>query len=149
MMNIEKLKQDKLLQIKEARINLNSEILRGFITTKDILSLLKVSPYYGLKIQNRIYSYKKSVLISIFNSPFLLCDQENLDVSVKKILPIFLNARFEMELDQLTYYYKEGFLSKKQLKEEIELLKYYYYESSIEGQTILNNNELNVKVKKI
>lgn len=142
-MNITEKKKLTLLRIEKARLILDEELSRGVITEKDIAYLLRINSFYGLKTSNKIYNYKQSILIDIFNSPFILLDQYNLSIDIKKVLPIIINTRYNMELDQLNLYYNEGYISNKEYEEEKQLLKYCYYESSNEGKRILKDNEYN------
>ena len=146
-MSITEKKKLNLLRIEKARLILGEELSRGVITDKDIAYLLRVNPLYGLKTGNKIYNYKKNLLIDIFNSPFILLDQYNLSIDIKKVLPIILNTRYNMEFEQLNYYFNEGYISNTEYEEQKQLLKYCYYESSYEGKRILKDNELYNKVK--
>lgn len=141
-MTITEKKKLMLLKIEKARTILSNNLENGFISENDLINLLTADKNYGLKTKNKHYSYKKSLLISIFNSPFVLCDQENLSLNVKQILPLFLNSRYDMELEQLNLYYNQGDMSEEEYSEEKKLLKYCYYGSSIEGKSILKNGHV-------
>lgn len=88
---------------------------------------------------------------SIFNSPFVLCNQKYLSLNVKQILPIFLNSRYYMELEELEHQKEEGYMSEEEYLEEKKLLEFCYYKSSIEGKQILKDghvsNVLDSKIK--
>lgn len=150
-MNITEKKKLKLLQIEKARYILNIELENGVITEKDIMSLISVNKNFGIRKGKSQYSYKHTVLMSIFNCPFVLCDQPILSLEIKKILPIFLDARYNTELDELNLCYKQGYINDKELEEETKLLKFCYYGSSNDGKSILKNghvdNVLDSKVK--
>lgn len=148
-----KLTNDKkinLLKIKRERLFLGIDLENGLIKENDILSLLKVDSEYGyIKRQGRLY-YKESVLKQIYNCPFLLCDQELLSKKVKSIIPIFLNTRYDMELDELDILVETGQISYDEYLNLKEMLKFCYYESSNEGKEILKKGHIRsfVKVKK-
>lgn len=141
-MTITEKKKLKLLQIEQARNKLSIYLENGFITEEDVLSLLSVKINYGLKFKNRQYTYKQSVMKSIFNSPFVLCDQKHLSLNVKQILPIFLNSRYYIELEELDHQKEEGYMSLEEYIEEKKLLEFCYYKSSIEGKEILKNGHV-------
>ena len=141
-MALTKEKKLKLLQIEKARFILDSELDNDFITEQDIIDLLSVNSNYGIKSNNIKYSYKQSLLKSIFNSPFVLCDQNKVSISVKKILPLFLNCRYEMEIEQLNYLKQNGYFNEEEYQKEKDLIKFCYYESSIDGKNILKTGHV-------
>ena len=144
-------KKINLIRIEEARQSLNIYLENGFITEEDILHLLKVKNDYGFKYKNKAHSYKSSVLRSIYNSPFILCDQDCLSLNIKQLLPIILKSRYDKEIDELKYMLENGLIKKQEYIEEEKLLKYNYYDSSLEGKSILKNghvdNLLDNKIK--
>ena len=145
-------KKEKLVRIETARYILGKHLENGLITIEDIMALACKNANYGLKISDKKYSYKASVLKDIFNCPFLLCDQENLSIEIKKLLPIFLNTRYQIEKDMLDYYYKECYFSKEEYDKEIDELDFVYYKSSNDGKKIQKTGTavgINSKVKKI
>ena len=100
-MNLTEIKKENLKRIKYARKILNLELENGLITEDDVLSLLNKRNDYGFRNKGKTQSYKQSVLRDIFNSPFILCDQENLSLNIKQLLPLFLNCRYQMEIEEL------------------------------------------------
>lgn len=142
-MNLTETKKIKLLEIEKARILLNIELENGVITEKDLINLLSEKADYGFIKSNEFNSYKRRVLKDIFNSPFILCDQKNLSIRVKKLLPIFLNCRYSMEKDYLNYMYNECYISKEEYELEKKLIKFYYFQSSEDGKSILKTGHVN------
>lgn len=141
--NLTEIKKIKLLQIEKARILLNIELENGVITEKDLINLLSERADYGFIKKDEFNSYKKRILKDIFNSPFLLCDQENISIRVKKLLPIFLKCRYDMEIDQLNYMYNECYINEEEFEKEKKLIKFYYYQSSTDGKSILKTGHVN------
>lgn len=144
-------KKINLVRIESARHSLNTYFENGFITEEDILHLLKVKSDYGFKYKDRKQSYKLNVLRDIFNSPFILCDQDNLSLNIKQLLPLILKSRYDREIDELKYMLENGYINKEEYIEEEKLLKYNYYGSSKDGKSILKNghvdNLLDNKIK--
>lgn len=144
-------KKINLARIETARHTLNIYLENGFITEEDILHLLKVKSDYGFKYKDRKHSYKSSVLRDIFNSPFILCDQDCLSLNIKQLLPIILKTRYDKEIDELKYMLENGYINKEESIEAEKLLKYNYYGSSKDGKSILKNghvdNLLDNKIK--
>lgn len=139
-------KKIKLLKIEKARAELELEFRRGLITEYDILKLISRNVNYGIRKKDENLSYKNSVLKNIFNCPFLLCDQDFLDINIKKLLPSFLDARYSVEKDMLKYYYDSSFISQEEYNNELEELKFCFYESSKDGKNILKTGHvINVK----
>lgn len=138
-----------LLKIENMRITLGSYLKNGLINEKDIFDLAKFNTNYGCTKAEK-ENYKELILKQIYNCPFLLCDQENLSNNVRSILPMFLNARYNVELNELNYMLDEGQLSFDEYIDEKEKLKFYYYESSIDGKKIKNKGySSNYSKKKI
>lgn len=131
-------KKISLLKIQKARLILDADLRNGLITEKDIIGLLKVDSDYGLTKQGKL-SYKESALKQIYNCPFLLCDQVHLSCRVISILPIFLNIRYDMELDELDELLETEQISFDEYMDAKEMLKFCYYESSAEGKEIKDN----------
>ena len=144
-------KKENLVRIEQARHTLNLYLQNAFITEEDILHLLKVKNDYGFKYKNKFHSYKSSVLRSIYNSPFILCDQDYLSLNVKQLLPLILKCRFEKEIDELKYMLENDLIGKEEYTEQEKLIKYCYYGSSKDGKNILKNghvdNLLDNKIK--
>ena len=99
------------------------------------MALASKNANYGLKKGNK-QNYKSSILKDIYNCPFLLCDQENLSVDIKKLLPVFLNTRYQIEKDMLDFYYSECYFTEEEYNKEIDELDFVYYKSSNDGKKI-------------
>ena len=144
-------KKNNLIRIEAARQALNIYLENGFITEEDILRLLKKKSDYGFRYKDKVQTYKKSILRDIFNSPFILCDQDNLSLNIKQLLPLILKSRYDREIDELKYMLENGYINKEEYIEEEKLLKYNYYGSSKDGKSILKNghvdNLLDNKIK--
>lgn len=137
---MEKLTKKKvLIRIEQARFILGSEIECGLITTNDIIRLFNKDDHYRL---TKVKDYKDQQLRNIANAPFLLCDQDNLDLNIKKILPNILKVRFDTEVEELYYLYENGELSIDELLEKKEMLNFCYYGSSMDGKNILKNGKV-------
>ena len=150
MTTIEK-KKVLLEQIQEARNKFKIDFNNGIITEAEIMRLLKVKSDFGFKYRTTVHTYKSNVLRSIFNSPFVLCDQDDLSIIMKKILPFLLGARYEMEIEELDGQLRLGYISNNEYIKKKQLLKFCYYESSEEGKSILKTghvkNVLNNKIR--
>lgn len=133
----------ELKRIQKARQIINQSLECGLITTNDIFKLLKKDRNYAFyKAKN----YKDLLLKQIIISPFVLCDQERLDIEVKKILPMMLQSRCQDEIEELEMMQELGYINEKEFKEEKEMLRFAYYLSSEEGMQILKNGHVkNVK----
>lgn len=141
-------KKIKLLRIEKARLQLAIDLRNGLITEEDIIKLGTKDVNYGFKYGKT--NYKLSVLKSIFNCPSILCDQEYLSLSIKKILPLFLDSRYRTEQDELKYQYEEGYISKEEYEKELDELEFVYYKSSLDGKNILKTGHVReVKDNKI
>ena len=141
-MNLTEKKRIALKRIEEARHNLNNYLESGFITESDILYLLTVKNDFGFRYPNKTQTYKTSVIRSIFNSPFILCDQDNLSLNIKQLLPVILKCRYEMEIDELKYQLENGLITQKEYIEEEKFINFCYYGSSIDGKNILKNGHV-------
>ena len=135
-------KADKLIRIEMARAEINFNLANGFITDSDILSLNFVKPNFGIDNINRRKEPKTAILMDIYNCPFILCDQENLSLEVKQILPSFLAYRYEIEVKQLYNYYKQGMLSKEEYTKQRDIIKFCYYKSTVDGKSILETGHV-------
>ena len=89
-----------------------------------------------------IYLTLFELLQEIFNAPFLLCDQPMLSLSFKKLLPSILGARYAHEVEELKQMRQLGYITKDELKEQRDLLKYSYYYTSEEGSYILRRGHV-------
>lgn len=142
-MTITEKKKILLEQIKEARNKFKIDFNSGIITEEEIMGLLKVKGDYGFKQKDRFHTYKSSALRSIFNSPFILCDQDDLSIIMKKFLPFLINARYDMEIEELDNQLELNYISNDEYIEKKKLLKFCYYESSIDGKSILKTGHVN------
>lgn len=134
MEDLELRKELELEKIQKARQIMNQSLECGLITTNDIFNLLKKDKNYAfIKTKN----YKELLLKQIIMSPFVLCDQEKLDIEVKKILPMMLQSRCQDEIEELEMMQELGYISEKELKQEKQMMKFVYYLSSEEGRQIL------------
>ena len=128
-----------LLRIKKAKIILAGQLERGYITSRDIISLFSKDDNYRL---SNNHEYKINVLKNIINSPFLLCDQDNLEMSMKKLLPNILKVRYDYEIEELYSLYENGNITNDELIEGKQMLKFCYYESSMDGKQIFKNGKV-------
>lgn len=135
-------KKSKLLKIETERTILSMHLENNFIEEGDLINLLKVNYDYGFPNLNQKNSYKLKILRNIFNCPFLLCDQKNLSIEMKKVLPIFLGCRYAMEKEELESQYKLGYLNKEELEKELDMLDFCYYKSSFDGKNILKEGHV-------
>ena len=139
-------KKALLVKIEEARIMLGFDLENGLITNDDIINSLTQDNNYRL---STISGYKSKLLRDIANAPFLLCDQDSLDLNIKKLLPSILHVRFNMEMEELYALYENGDLSADELLTEKKMLKFCYYESSVDGKHILKNGHVKPVVNNI
>ncbi len=129
-------KENELQRIIKARKIMTQALECGLITTQDIYNLLKKDKNYAF---SKAKNYKELLLKQIIISPFVLCDQELLDVELKKILPMMLQARYQDEIEELEMMQELEYIDKKELNVEKEMTKFVYYLSSCEGRQILTN----------
>lgn len=148
-------KENLLKRIQLLRFKLNKEIENGLISEDDIISVIKGNINYIFCKDKKVQSYKQKVLKDIYNCPFLLCDQNNVSLKIKKLLPLFLNMRYLKEIEEIEYLLKSSYINNKEYEELISITKFTYFESSIDGKNILENgqvdnvisNELKFKIK--
>lgn len=145
---MEKLKEINLLKIEKARLNLYKDLEMGIITEEDIINVFRKNINFGFRINGHRLNYREAILKDIFNCPFILCDL-NLSVYTRNIFIYFLNARYELEKEQLDYSYNNAFMSKEEYLKELELLHYNYYEASEEGKTFENKECLEEEINKM
>ena len=125
-----------LLRIEEAKLILSNYLSKGIIKDKDLINLFNESDDYGIS-NNKKNSKKERMLKQVFNCPFLLCNQENLSKQVKELFPIFLQRRYNMELEELGYLLNNDSISYDEYLNRKKSLKLYYYLSSKDGEKIL------------
>lgn len=129
-------KKIKLLRIEKARIFLKQDLENGLITEEDVIGLFNKDVNYGIN-KKQIFNKKEKLLKDIFNCPFLLCDQDVLSQDLKKVLPVFLSVRYNIEKEMLDFYYKQGYLNEIEYNKELDELEFCYYKSSKDGKNIL------------
>ena len=141
-MNLTEIKKENLKRIKHARKILSLELENGLIKEEDILRLLSKKCDYAFKYTGKKQSYKQGVLRDIFNSPFVLCDQEYLSLNIKQILPLILKCRYEMEMEELDYSLENCFISQEDYEKSKNILYFNYYLSSQDGKNILKTGHV-------
>lgn len=150
-MNLTEKKKLRLLEILKAKAIFATNFSVNLITEEDIIDLLSKDIDFGLIKNKRFRTIKEDCLKEILNCPFILCDNDFLSITIKKLLPVLLNTRYNIELEELNLQYKNGYLTEHEYNEEKELLMYCYYYSSKEGKSILEtghvNTVLNNKIK--
>ena len=129
-----------LLKILKARYELETNLKNNFITEEEIFNLINKNINFG--ISNKKHNYKETCLKNIFTSPFLLCDQDNLGMNIKKILPIFLDARYKEEQAELLYQYNNAYINKEEYEKALDNLEFTYYKSSEDGKNILKTGHV-------
>jgi len=127
------------LRIQSARLRFSEEIANDEITTEDIVWLLKQNSSFGTE---QVSDSKQKILREIFNSPFLLCDQPQLDTSIRELLPNILETRYVQEVEELKQMRNLGYIDKEEEKGQKQLLKFCYYYTSEEGQYILRRKHV-------
>ena len=135
-------KENLLKKIQLLRFKLNKEIENGLISEDDIISVIKGNINYIFCKDKKVQSYKQKVLKDIYNCPFLLCDQNNVSLKIKKLLPLFLNMRYLKEIEEIEYLLKSSYINNKEYEELISITKFTYFESSIDGKNILENGQV-------
>ena len=122
-------------QIELKRFYINNQI-----SDNDIMNIFSLNSTEFLSIlKTRKNDVKFSFFSSLYFSPYILCDQEYLSEGLKKLLPIILNTRFNMEMDELNYYYNNGMINKKEYNQTKENLIYSYYETTEDGKKIFKD----------
>lgn len=120
------------LKIERNRIFLHSALYNKEINEEELFNLIN---------NKKIDLKKEKILIHIYFSPFVLFDQELLSDNIKKILPDFLEYRYNMEMEELEFLYKRGDINKQEYIKSKDLINFCYYESSLEGKKIRNTNK--------
>ena len=106
---------------------------------------------YGVTPSNKDYSEKELYLKMLFTKPYLLCDQ-NISDNVKKLLPIFLERMYNLELNSPNNHLKGNDFTYREYREALDTLKYKMYESSEDGRSIKENGTcvgVNEKILKL
>ena len=121
--------------IDRDRYVLETLLIKGLITEKDIINLMNQDDNYGISFLDKELSYKEKYLKSLFRKPYLLCDQ-NVSDNVKKLLPMFLDRMFNLELNELKHHLEDNDYTKVEYNEILSILIYKMYESSNDGISI-------------
>lgn len=135
-------KKNKLIRIEIARDRLEYNLKSGVIEESEIFNLTQVHSDYGIVKFHETFKNTKDILKEIYNCPFLLCDLKDISIELKKILPIFLEYRYDMEISELDYLYKQNYISKDELDKEKDMLEFCYYGSSLDGKEILKTGHV-------
>ena len=141
MGRLSNVKKIKLLKIEKDRLILFDYIKNNYITEADILGLINKDVNYGITNINP-KKKKETMLKRIFNSPFLLCDQPYLSINIKKLLPYFLDARYQVEKEILKYHLDNNFMNEDEYKIALDELEFVYYKSSEDGKNILKTGHV-------
>jgi len=91
MKELTKEQQITLLRIEKARVMLAGDLERKYINSRDIICSFSKDENYRL---SNNHEHRENIIKNIINSPFLLCDQDNLDIEIKKLLPNILKVRY-------------------------------------------------------
>lgn len=134
-----------LLEVEKQRAIVSANLFNKVITEEDIFDLVNVSSDYGITKKNHNITSKELILKKIYNYPFLLCDQK-LCINTKKLLPLFLSCRYNMEMRELQYAYELGQFTDEEYVKEKNMLNFIYYRTSEEGKEIKRLGHVN-KVK--
>ena len=129
-------KRVKLAQIEFARLTIKKYLDDEFITEEEIFSLTDVGNNYGVLL-NKKSDCKSTILRNIYNCPFLLCDQDSVSLEIKKILPLFLDYRYKMEIRELDNLYDQGDMDQEEYYKQKAMINFCYYNSSKEGKEII------------
>ena len=127
MEKLTKEQEINLLRIEKARIILVNKIETGLIKKEDLVRIFDYKTNYGVSLGISRNPLKSETLKEIYNCPFLLYGCESLDDKTKKLLQDFVVNRYNNELNELKYLYKDGQINKNEYDEEKKLLKFYYF----------------------
>ena len=139
------------LVIDKERYILERLLEKKYITEKDIIQLMNQDNSYGIFISSSDFSDKDLYMKKLFRKPYLLCDQ-NVSDNIKKLLPIFIDRLYNLELNSLNNHLLENDLTYGEYREALLKLKYKMYESSEDGKSIKENGNcvgINDKVLKL
>lgn len=135
-------KENLLKKIQLLRFKLNKELENGLVSEDDIIFLMNNNKGYIYCKNKELQSYKQKVLKDIYNCPFLLCDQNNVSLKIKKLLPLFLHMRYLKEIEEIEFLLKSSYINNKEYEELIKITRFTYFESSIDGKNILENGQV-------
>jgi len=142
----------KQMCIDKERYKLETYLEKGLITEKDIITLMSKEPNYSISFHDKKYNNKELYLKMLYRHPYLLCDQ-NVSEKVKKLLPVFINSLYALELNEISTRLINHDLTKEEFNFRIENLNFCMYESSEDGKSIketgkcvgINDNVLKLK----
>ena len=123
--------------IDKDRYVLENLLLKGIITEKDLIILMNQDENYGITLSDKELSNKERYLKYLFRKPYLLCDQD-VSENIKKLLPVFLERMFNLELKELKQHLDDNEYTIKEYNEILSILIYKMYESSEDGKSIKN-----------
>lgn len=123
--------------IDRQRYLLEEMLEKDLITEKDIIFLMNQDDNFGIIFSDKKYSKKELYLKKIFRQPFLLCDQ-NVSDNIKKLLPIFLDRMYNLELNEWKYKLDNQECTKEEFDDMSSILYFQMYESSKDGICIKN-----------
>ena len=127
MENLTKEQEINLLRIEKARIILANKIETGLISNSDLIRIFGYKTNYGVSLSFSRNPIKSETLKEIYNCPFLLYGCESLDSKTKKLLQDFVVNRYNNELNEIKYLYRDGQIDRNEYDEEKKLLKFYYF----------------------
>lgn len=134
-----RLTKEKIVQLEKINRERNyiSQCLeKGIITDRNLFRLIIKSPNRIFRNKTTPYTNKQKLLFSIYYSPFLLCDQKYLSDNMKRMLPVFLEYRYNQELEELQYRFEDAQISQEEYDKEVDLINFSYYKSSEDGKKI-------------
>ena len=70
---------------------------------------------------------------TIYNAPSILCDIDLFDNNMKQVIYSLLKYRYEQELNELNYDFKQVYIDENEYNEKLEMLNFVYFYSSKEG----------------
>lgn len=131
-----------LNKIKEMRFIIKKIIDKGLITENDVLYFSRLTYPYTAYYDSKKTFNRTKYLNQIFTSPFLLCDQENLKINIKVLLPNLLEYRYNYEIEELKYQLDKGYITKEEYNNMEDDLYFAYYLSSEDGKSIIKNGKV-------
>lgn len=136
---MEKIKdrENLIIKLKSERAFISGMLENNELPKIQLLMLFNFPSEYGLKGFENKASLRSKVYKQIYNSPFLLCDQEHLNPSVKGPFEKFLNNRYVQELEEAYAMFNSGELSIDEYLDACNDLEFCYYKTSEEGEKIL------------
>ena len=130
--------KEMLQRIVYERRKLKLDVMDVPISASDIEDAIsKYGPSFFF-MKDKYGSCKDALVRRILISPFLLCDQENLDTDMQLLIPKLLEYRYNLEIEEIDHQLKQGLISKKEYDEIKGELDFAYYGSSKDGRSILS-----------